>query len=298
MPVNTKEKWKKYLDRVESSEDETYHKYNYPVTDNATNTKLQKQDPDKPTREKTIVSQILDRNWEVAIDFGCGTGAYFRLFDQQGRDNCLLIGIDPDCSRIRLAQAAARKLIRIESRVVCGGIDIPENAPKQLFADLILCAQVLGHVSEERAERILHGFHRISYPNGYCAIAVPVIGERFKDDPTAGSWDGQCDFAHLVDMNRYPGDPDYRTAISLEDFNKYADKPVMGMLPVRSFLLPDFPDLHSLSLPYPLEKLPPTIASFVDDYFTLDRIMLYSIHRDREEAVFPVGDIMIFLRRK
>lgn len=298
MPINLKEGWKKYLDIAASSDEETPHEYIYPVTDESTTTKLRKQDPDKLTREISIVSQLLNRNWQIAIDFGCGTGAYFQLFDQQGKKNCLLIGIDPDCSRIRLAQAAAQKLMRIKSRVVCGGIDILLNAPKQLLADLILCIQVLGHVSEEQAKLILRGFDSISYPNGYCAIAVPVIGEGFRNDPTAGSWDGHGDFIHLVNMNRRPGDSDFRTAISLDEFNRHADKPVMGMLPVRSFLLPDFPDPHGLSLPCPLERIPPTIASIIDNYFAVDRTILYSIHRDREETVFPIGDAMIFLRKK
>ena len=293
-----KSAWKKYLERAESSDDEMAHEYIYPVTDKATDTKLQKQDPGKSTREKSVVSLLLDRYWEVAIDFGCGNGAHFQLFDQQRKSDRLLIGIDPDCSRIRRAQAVAQKLMWVESRVVCGGIDILENAPRKLYADLILCTQVLGHVSEEQAERIVRGFYRVSYPKGFCGIAIPVIGKRFKDDPTAGSWDGLSDFTHLVNMDLYPGDPGYRTAISLEEFNRYADEPAIGMLPVRSFLLPDFPDPNSLSLPCPLEKLPPTIKSIVDGYFAVDRIILYSIHGDREEMISPIGDIMIFLRGK
>lgn len=293
-----KSAWKKYLERAESSDDEMAHEYIYPVTDKATDTKLQKQDPGKSTREKSVVSLLLDRYWEVAIDFGCGNGAHFQLFDQQRKSDRLLIGIDPDCSRIRRAQAVAQKLMWVESRVVCGGIDILENAPRKLYADLILCTQVLGHVSEEQAKRIVRGFYGVSYPKRFCGIAIPVVGKRFKDDPTAGSWDGLSDFTHLVNVDLYPGDPGYRTAISLEEFNRFADEPEIGMLPVRSFLLPDFPDPNSLSLPYPLEKLPPTIKSIVDGYFAVDRIILYSIHRDREEMISPIGDIMIFLRRK
>ncbi len=289
------ERWKEYLTRISGQDAIGPPDYMYPVTDEATDTRFKQQDPNKHTLEQTLIAKLLDQDWTVAIDFGCGTGAHFLLFDQHGRSDELLIGVDPDCSRA--ARAREVQLGRIESLVLCGGIEILENIPGELSADVILCSQVLGHVSETQARRIVQGFCQILRPGGHCGIAVPVIGKAFKEDPAARDWEAKGDFTHQVNMTLSPGDPSYREQTSLAEFNRYADHPVPGMLPVRSFLIPDFPDLSRLTLPHALDDLPPTIASLVDGLFIMEEAFIYSIHIDFPESAYPVGDAMIFLRK-
>ncbi|MGY5876795.1 MAG: class I SAM-dependent methyltransferase [Candidatus Thorarchaeota archaeon] len=289
------ERWKEYLTRISGQDAIIPPDYKYPVTDEATDTRLKEQDPNKHTVEQTLIAKLLDQNWTVAIDFGCGTGAHFLLFDQHGRSDGLLIGVDPDCSRAAMAREV--QLGRIESLVLCGGIEILENLPGGLSVDMILCSQVLGHVSETQVKRIVQGFSQILRPGGHCCIAVPVIGEAFKKAPAARDWDVKGDFTHQVNMTLAPSDPSYRDQISLAEFNRYADDPVPGMLPVRSFLIPDFPDLSRLKLPHTLDELPPTIASLVNGLFIMEEAFIYSIHIDVPEIACPVGDAMIFLRK-
>lgn len=292
------ERWREYLTRISGQDAISPPDYLYPVTDEATNTRLKQQDPNKHTLEQTLIGKLLDQDWTVAIDFGCGTGAHFLLFDQHERSDRLLIGVDPDCSRAARARDVGEvQLGRIDSQVLCGGIEILEKVPSGLSVDVILCSQVLGHVSETQARRIIQGFSQILRPGGYCGITVPVIGEAFKEDPSARDWEAKGDFTHQVNMALSPGDPLYREQISLAEFNKYADNPVPGMLPMRSFFITDFPDLSRLTLPLTLDNLPLTIASLVDGLFIMEEAFIYSIHIDLPEIVYPLGDAMVFLRK-
>lgn len=286
--------WLEYLSKVR----EHSPTYVYPVTDKTTDNHLLLQDPYKLDREQSLIAQFLDWDWKIGIDFGCGTGANFWLFDKPNHAKRLLIGIDPDYARTKMARVTAEKRLQhIESYIVCSGIKLLEDAPKGLIADAILSVQVLGHTSEAQTVRILQGFQGVLRTNCRCCIAVPVIGEMFKDNPAAGDWDGQSDFTHHVNMTKNPGDIDFRQSITLEEFNRSADKPIPGFLPVRSFFIPEFPDPTNLQLPYSLERVPPTIEKLIKHTFSVEQIVLYSIHKDRKEETFPVGDVMIFLRR-
>ena len=96
------------------------------------------QDPYKLEREQTLIAQFLDWDWKIGIDFGCGTGANFWLFDRPNQTKRLLIGIDPDNGRIKEARKTAKKrLQKIKSCIVCGDIELLENAPNGLVADAI-----------------------------------------------------------------------------------------------------------------------------------------------------------------
>ena len=293
------EEWQEYLRRLESTIGWSQIAYTYPVTDEATNMRLQLQDPNKHTLEQSLISSMLQETWQVAIDFGCGTGAHFFLFDGREQRKNLLIGLDPDRERIEWArQVAEYRLQFVRGRVLCGGIGILEKAPGKLRADVILCSQVLGHVSEEQTQRIIKGFHRILAKNGRCGIAIPVIGAAFKENPQAGDWSGKEDFTHLVNMAQSPGDREFRRQITIEEFNKAAEKPESGFLPVRSFLVPDFPSPFKIELPFWLGAPPPTIARLIKPLFKVEKCAIYSIHKDLGSSILPIGDIFIQLRKK
>lgn len=290
--------WVKYIFDIQSKEDEGEQTYTYPVTDYSTDSKIAKQDPAKDTTEQSLISKSLDWDWKVAIDFGCGTGAHFNRFDKVEHKDSLLIGIDSDCSRAKLARdIALQRLAHIKGHVVCGGIEILENAPNELRADFILCSQVLGHVSTNQMKRIIDGFHRILRPGGQCAILIPIIGESFKDNPESGNWDGTKDFTHLVDVSLSPGDDGFRVPVSFDEFDKEANRPTKNILPVRSYLIPDFPNPTTADTPYSMDSIPESISSVTEGLFTLDRAILYSIHRDTDDSTAPIGDLIIDFRK-
>ncbi len=242
---------------------------------------------------------MLEDPWQVAIDFGCGTGAHFFLFDGPKQRRNLLIGLDPDCKRAKWAeQVAEYRLQFLRSYVTCGGIEILENAPEQLKADVVLCSQVLGHVSEKQTLRIIKGFHRILDKNGRCGLAIPVIGSAFKENPQVGAWSGKEDFTHLVAMEKSPSDQGFRRYLTLEEFNQAAKTPEPGLLPVRSFFIPEFPNPLKIKLPLWLEAPPPTISKIIQPFFRVEKCAIYSIHKDPDSPVLPLGDLFIQLRRK
>ncbi|MFX1476293.1 MAG: class I SAM-dependent methyltransferase [Promethearchaeota archaeon] len=293
------EDWLEYLRKVASPTDRSRPAYVYPVTDEVTNTRLQQQDPNKHTLEQALFSAMLQDAWRVAIDFGCGTGAHFFLFDGHEHRKNLLIGIDPDCKRVEWArQVAEYRLQFVQSHILCGGIELLEHTPKRLKADVVLCSQVLGHVSENQTRRIIKGFHRILAKNGRCGIAIPIVGAQFKENPQAGDWSGKEDYPHLVHMSKSPSDHDFRCYITIDEFNKAAEQPEPGLLPVRSFIVPNFPNLATIKLPYLLDVPPPTIGQLISPFFRVEKCAIYSIHKDPGSPVFPVGDMFIQLRKK
>ena len=290
--------WEKYVVDIQSKEDVDEQTYTYPVTDYSTDSKIAKQDPVKDTIEQSLISNSLDWDWSVAIDFGCGTGAHFDRFDKVEHKDSLLIGIDPDCSRAKLARdIALQRLSHIKGQVVCSGIEMLEDTPSELRADVLLCSQVLGHVSINQMKRIIDVFHRILRPGGRCVILVPIIGESFKDDPESDNWDGTKDFTHLVDFSLSPSDDGFRIPVSFRDYNKEANKPTQNILPVRSFLVHDFPNPATTSTPYSMDNIPESISRVTEGLFTLDNAILYSIHRDTDDSTAPIGDLIIDFRK-
>ncbi len=294
-----REEWIKYLEQLEENRGWPMIGYIYPVTDEVTTTHLQQQDQNKQTMEQSLISELLQEAWRVAVDFGCGTGANFFLFDGHRQRKSLLVGLDPDCERLEWArQTADYQLMFVQSYTLCGGVEILENIPDKLKADVVLCSQVLGHVSEEQTQRIIKGFHRILTKKGRCGIAIPIIGEAFKENPQAEDWSGKEDFTHLVDMAKSPGDRGFRRQITLEEFNRAADKPETGLLPVRSFLVPEFPNPLEIKLPCELSAPPPTIAHLIKPLFDVEKSTIYSIHKDPGSPIFPIGDLFIQLGKK
>ena len=201
--------WKRFIDAsgTLTTDSDTY---TYPVVESTTDDNVEKQDPGKQLREKSLYRKWLEREWQIAIDFGCGIGANFDCFDQEQNKSRLLIGLDPDPDRARQARENADRLEYVEAVVACGDMSLFENSPDDLLADAILCSQVLGHVPRKELGRILRGFAAKLRTGGSCAISVPVVGASFSDDTTAGGWVSGDDFTHLVYCDRSPFDKGYR----------------------------------------------------------------------------------------
>ena len=298
MSNHLREAWEKYILEIQTNANNDSELYRYPVTDHSTDSKIEKQDSEKCNTEQSFISQILNWDWEVAIDFGCGTGANFPFFDQPETKDSIMIGIDPDCSRARIAQErAAREFTQLKSYVVCGDIGVLENALSDLSADMVLCAQVLGHVSTNQMKRILEGFHKILRPRGVCGVLIPIVGESFKDDPDSGEWNGTSDYTHLVDISLSPGDVNFRTHVSLDEYNKAANRPTRNILPVRSFLVNEFPDPTITSTPHEMKEIPKSVSAITHTLFEVERVILYSIHRNSPDSTAPIGDLMIHFRK-
>ncbi len=293
------DKWKEYISQLEKIEGKKSWDYIYPITDEVVDAKVSAQDASKIKVEKSLISKSLEWDWKIVMDFGCGIGAQFPLFNNETNKDKFLIGVDPDESRIiKASKYASKTLKNINYKLIHGGINVLEKAPSGLTCDYITCIQVLGHISKRMINRILNGFYKILSPKGRCTIAFPIIGEDFKNNVDALGWDGSTDFNHLVDFNFSPGEKGYRKLVSLEVFNKKANKPREKLLPVRCFLIKNFPDANKIKTPFELNKVPETVANYINDKFSVEKAIIYSIHVDDKNKIFPIGDMMIYLKKK
>jgi SAM-dependent methyltransferase len=293
-----KERWKQFLKTVATPPTKAIL-YSYPSTNSRKDRNTEKQDPEMRKREHLLYSKWVDREWEVAIDFGCGTGATFPCFDQQQHQSNLLVGIEPDPSRACAARDYANGLKHVEAVVLCSDISLLENTPNDLFADLILCSQVLGHVPKRELGRIIKCFAARLRTGGSCAIALPVVGASFAEDPTAGGWIPGDDFIHLVYFNRSPFEKDFRKRVPDDVFDQYALYPQTDVLPVCCFWMPDFPETSRYLLPTPMSTPPVTLAQAAAPYFEISEIVLYSIHatRTRNDKT-AIGDVILTLVKR
>lgn len=293
-----KKRWKRFINAIGTPTDNS-STYTYPVVESTTDDNVEKQDPGKLCREKSLYRKWLEREWQVAIDFGCGIGANFDCFDEQGNKSKLLVGLDPDPDRARLARDNANRLKYVGAVIACGDVSLFENLPDDLLADAILCSQVLGHVPRKELGRIIRGFAEKLRTGGSCAISVPVVGASFSDDTTAGGWVSGNDFTHLVYCDRSPFDKDYRKRVPGEVFDQYASISPKGVLPVRNFWTPNFPKVSQQDLPTPVATIPPTLGQLISSFFVVSEIALYAIHGriERETEEMTIGDALIILTR-
>lgn len=293
-----KKRWKQFINtsKVLPTNAGTY---TYPVTDRRTNDNVEKQDPGKLHREKSLYRKWLDREWQVAVDFGCGIGANFPCFDRQQNKSKFLIGLDPDRTRVGLARNHANRLRYVEAVVTCADVSMLEDSPDDLLVDVILCSQVLGHVPKRELGRILRGFAAKLRAGGSCAVSVPVVGGSFTDDLTARGWVVGDDFTHLVYLNRSPFEKDYRKCVPDEVFDQYAVCSPEGVLPVRCFWMPNFLKVLQHDLPTPVPTAPPTLARATASFFEISEVVLYAVHANmvqRTEEIC-IGDALIILTK-
>lgn len=273
--------------------------YRYPVTDERTDLFLERQDPRKMTAEANEIIKLFDTPWETALDFGCGIGRYFSLFDEDDGAQRLLLGMEPDPERAAMAQAAVeRRLARTRGHVVNAGIEALEAAPAELTFDRILCAQVLGHVTEEQGMRIIGAFHDRLSDDGLCALLLPVIGPGFAEHiHHAGTWDAVSDYTHIIDTSYGPHDTDFRRHVPMSEYALHAEQPTPGLLPVRSWLMPDFPDPQLILEPVEVQTIPTALKALTKDRFAVAEAVIYALHRDIEGDNWPIADLFVILKK-
>lgn len=296
---DNKERWKQFISVSRTPTDHS-GTYTYPVNESKTDNNVEKQDPGKLKREKALYRKWLNHEWQVAIDFGCGIGANFDCFDQERFKERLIVGIEPDPARAKLAGDNAGRLKYVKAVVACANVSLFENSPDDLLADVILCSQVLGHVPKKELGRILRSIAAKLRAGGSCAISIPVVGTLFSEDPTADGWKSGNDFTHLVYCDRSPFEKDYRKHVPDEVFDQYASCSPEGVLPVRNFWIPDFPNVPQQDLPVPVTTIPPTLADEIEPFFEISEVVLYAIHGNlagKTEEV-GIGDAFMVLTRR
>lgn len=271
--------------------------YSYPITDEKTDENLDSQDLGMREREKTLYARFLKEKSGFLVDFGCGQGANFKCFDNPENAGSLLLGVEPDQGRYRVALEHAKKFKNIDVLVANSNISLLQNLSETFKADAILCSQVLGHVSHVALKKILATFEDILSPGGYCLISVPVAGEQFSLDPSAHGWQQGEDYLHLINFDASPFESDYRARVTLDEFNQATNQPIAKFLPVRCYWLEDFPRDANPRFPIPMAQLPATFDELVKPGFETVYAAIYSIH-ELVSGVSGVGDILMVLRRR
>ncbi len=253
--------------------------YDYPLTEQLTEPSEHKQDPGKRERERAVIAEAIDHPWRTALDFGCGVGANFDLFasSQSRAPDAVLAALDPD--PVRAASALARRPPpqRLQTYVCSGGIELIEAAPAAITFDVILACQVLGHVPRGQARRIVSGLYNRLSPGGRLVVAVPVAFPAARSLSFARSWDGESDLFHAVRPDLSPTEDRFRTHLTPGDFDAAAAAPKTGVLPVRSFLVPQTPGAVLTPLPAALRDLEQPVLEGLRDGVKVDSI-LYSVH--------------------
>jgi SAM-dependent methyltransferase len=292
-----KKRWKEYVIQYNKS-GLNCPEYSYPIKNQETENKLNIQDAGKINREQNLYTQWLRSGWEVAIDYGCGTGTNLCCFDTVDHRSRLLIGIEPDRDRISVAEKLTSKVKFVELVLACADISLLEQAPEGLFVDIILCNQVLGHVPVPEIARIIGGFALKLQSGGKCAISIPVVGNSFIKDSSSHGWEPGSDFYHYVDYSYSPFDEDYRTRVQPDVFDGMAAQCKPGLLPVHSFWLPELSSLGEKSLPVEVQSLPPSLTNIIDKYFRISKLCIYSVHKTQVPGYQPaIGDMLISMIR-
>ena len=292
-----KNPWKDYINEFNKLE-ANCPDYRYPVDDVETESKLNIQDAGKKKREQLLYIEWLSKEWEIAIDFGCGTGANICCFDTPDNESKMLIGVDPDRERVSLVEKRARGSKFIELVFACADVSILEKAPQGLYVDIILCSQVLGHVRESDIARIIDGFASNLQSGGRCVISVPVVGDSFASDPSSDGWKPGGDFYHYINQSSSPFDKDYRTRVQPDVFDRMAAKCETGFLPVRSFWLPEMSGLDDSNLPVESQSIPSSLSDILNKFFNISKVYLYSAHKTLVETHEPaIGDLLISMTR-
>lgn len=112
-----------------------------------------------------------DREEQVILDAGCGRGIFtFAL--ARLKPKAFVIGVDIDPDKIACCQAIKRALNFTNVEFRC--IDLARLNFTDFF-DVVLCVDVLEHVSDEEA--VLHNLFRALKPSGRLILHTP-LGER------------------------------------------------------------------------------------------------------------------------
>ena len=257
-------------------------------------------DPYKLLRERNAISLFSSFEWKRALDFGCGVGRYFSVFEEitrQGKNDRHLTAIDDDIDRVELARANANAVMERERKLKFDVVHGSENSPAVRLQreeyDLILCSQVLGHVPTQSCAHIAQILGNCLSPKGVAVFLVPFTSEtRIREIYGARYQPGQ-EFFFEANLDQTGNIRSHRKPITAEMFDKQITNPEQGKLPVRSFSVSDLRITSLSNCPAPIEDIP----SFVQAIKGSDRkvlAMAYTVHEfHKRDGYASFGDMII-----
>ena len=171
----------------------------------------------------------------VFLDYGCGEGVMFKYIKEYyNHFPSLIIGIDPDRSRLARAQ---KLLLKEEGKGIFLNttFDNPVFRKESLRDSLscIICTQIFGHIPEYRFINTLSTFHFLLEPQGVLIMAVPFINNEFSFP----KWGDGADFFCLINTLRNLQDPARKIILDEKDFSHFADYSTSNLLPTRRFFI-------------------------------------------------------------
>lgn len=271
--------------------------YYYPASEAITDKFERSMDPYKLRREALAIELLLQFNWNSALDYGCGVGRYFHLFDRTAsheRMDRSLLGIEPDQSRFEQALELSKKLSdngSLPIQVRNGATEALEEYHGKKF-DFILCSQILGHVTRKSCEEIIEVLSGALSDRGCLVFLVPFATtqqlERVKQKQSVAA----DDYYHLVNFERSPFDEDYRIPLTPQEFDRAVIDPRPSILPVRAFGVNDIPIKELSECPFPLGSIPKAFMALKNsmDYF----LFVYTVHVfERYGGGALIGDVIM-----
>ena len=261
--------------------------YQYPSDEATTDALEARQDPYKRLREIAIIQAMVGFRWNAAMDFGCGKGRNLPLLHraQVEVEKSSLMAVDADAERLVEAKQSTQHL-RSSSftidYIAAGAEDLGRVAPPSSL-DLILCCQVLGHMSVAACASAMTSFARLLKPNGALILCVP-----FHNLPTVD------DYFHEVDLSRPNPTTVERRKLSQSQFDRLTQSGEQHRLPVRAFHAGDVVGIGgNVELPF---CIAPPNAFREHDTLRASSCFAYSVHEySAGQAI--IGDLALKLIR-
>lgn len=197
--------------------------YRYPTDERTTDEQEVRQDAHKRLREASMIQAMMSFHWRNAMDFGCGLGRNFGLFANARTYGAVsrLYAIEADHSRLDLARQKGAHYACEKFEIV---YDSALNLLEPATLDLILCCQVMSHMPTDATKQILNEFTLLLARGGIIIICVPFHLGLARGE-----------FLHAIDFNRRDDDEVVREPMTRPAFNRMAQNPPDGVLPVRAF---------------------------------------------------------------
>ena len=275
-----KEKWNDYVKHYCMPKSGNYRYY---TTEKITDELESLQDAFKREKEIEAISSVVKNSPSILIDFGCGIGRNLEVLQKELDKGALVIGVEPDERRARIASGAGNNCLIVNSdkRFLL-------DSPKECKVDYVLCCQVLGHTSTDESVGILNAIFAKLSDDGIVQLLVPFINSNLNDSI--------ADYYHYCDLQRLPDDKNFRVSLSKKEFNLLTIREFEDhILPVRSFSL-DVPmvqergEVTSIAI-----AMPPSFSGIVPSGFDV-LTSIYSVHKWVSGQPL-IGDISIVIKR-
>jgi SAM-dependent methyltransferase len=276
--------------------------YRYPSQESETNALENTMDPYKTRREALAIELFAAFDWTRALDYGCGTGRYFESLFSLSCESAsprTLVGIEPDPVRAAAAASRASSLNRKNLSLgkidaVNSGIEYLDYVSRYISFDLILCAQVLGHISENLMGDLLNKFLEITHKGSRLMILVPfsneyIVKEKYAEDYTKGQ-----DYYFWPDFSKLDEPSKHRNVLTPSEFEGLAQKEHPSVLPVRSFSFPSQVLSRVFRVPSIIREVPYAFDSISSSARIVSSV-IYSVHETDDAGVPLFGDVMLVI---